>query len=344
MKKPLNFIFLTLSALMFFSCATKKYIAETTEQLEKKFSQADSIAYQSIINESQNINSSQDSLISSLNVRSDTSFMNLMKIIDEKNRRLDSLNSDLLFQQNLIDSLSTQIDTIQGLKTDFMDADYSMYDLATVKNHLDSLTINQQHLSRELQYMIRDLNLIERNMMDIMNYSNNSIKSQMRMPDISVKRTLYRNNSKALQMVMAYLMNRSYADPAEFLAYIDSIYALGDNLDTLTVPGSKAAKQDISPPSLSKETESPAPIETDTTETGLDTTDIIRETSQDSSEMFPDSSLIDRTAMDAETKTAAGIQTAAVNNNSVQTFRDTMRPDSLTVAPLPDSTETDTGN
>lgn len=228
-------ILLIMSMLFMFSCATKKYLLDEQSKIERSYMTADSLLYDSLSVKSTAADQLQDSLISNIKISSDTLFFNLMSDLGMKNKELDSLDFRLNSQAQFIDSLSASLDTLQGLKSSFQDADYSLYDLAKVKGMLDSLTVNQKHLSRELQYMIRDLNLIERNMMDIMNYSNNSIKSQMRISDLNVKRTLYKNNSKAMQMVMIYLMTRSSAQPEDFLSYIDSIYAMGDNLDTVRV-------------------------------------------------------------------------------------------------------------
>ena len=117
-------------------------------------------------------------------------------------------------------------------------------DLSRVKSDLDSLVISERHLARELQYMIRDLNLIERNMMDIMNYSLNSMKAQLQASDVMMERSLYRNNSTAQKLIMVYLMTNTSNDPNELLTYIDSIYAMGPALDTVNVSFGVPAEQD----------------------------------------------------------------------------------------------------
>ncbi|MDZ7797155.1 MAG: hypothetical protein U5N56_09005 [Candidatus Marinimicrobia bacterium] len=159
----------------------------------------------------------------------------MMGKIYRKNIQIDSLQRFLQEQSGYIDSLKADVDTLQNLETRFKDADYSVFDFSHIKTTLDSLMINQKHLSRELQYMIRDLNLIERNIMDIMNYSINSLKSQLQASNMMMKQNLYKNNAKAYKMIMIYLMENSSSRPEKLLAYIDSVYAMGDALDTVKV-------------------------------------------------------------------------------------------------------------
>ena len=168
-------------------------------------------------------------------MNTDSLFLDLMGEIYKKNHQLDSLESVILTQSVYIDSLISDVDTLQALETRFKDADYSLMDLSRVKSDLDSLVISERHLSRELQYMIRDLNLIERNLMDIMNYSMNSMKAQLQASDVMMERSLYKNNSTAQKMIMVYLMSNPSNDPNALLEYIDSIYAMGPALDTVEV-------------------------------------------------------------------------------------------------------------
>lgn len=216
-------------------CATKQYVLLEDERIFKQLSSADSSMMVQVIHDNAAQDSRQDSIYRAMMLDTDSLFLDLMGEIYRKNYQLDSLESIIQTQSVYIDSLISDVDTLQALETRFKDADYSLMDLSRVKSELDSLVISERHLSRELQYMIRDLNLIERNLMDIMNYSMNSMKSQLQASDVIMQRSLYKNNSTAQKMIMIYLMTNPSNDPNALLEYIDSIYALGPALDTVKV-------------------------------------------------------------------------------------------------------------
>jgi len=221
--------------LLFAGCATKSYVRLEDEKYNKELSAADSTLLVELENKNQKLNSRQDSLYSELMLDTDSLFLDLMGEIYLKSYEIDSLQSILTTQSIYIDSLMTDVDSLQVLETRFKDANYTMFDLARIRSNLDSLMINQKHLSRELQYMIRDLNLIERNLMDIMNYSMNSMKSQLQTSNLMMERSLYKNNATAYKMIMIYLMTNSSNDPSKLLSYIDSVYSMGPALDTVEV-------------------------------------------------------------------------------------------------------------
>ena len=224
--------FIIVLALLITGCATKSYVRLEDERLVKQTLSADSTIIHKMNMADTQQYYLQDSLFSAIMLETDSMFMNMMGEIRIKNFEIDSLQSVLSSQSIYIDSLMADVDTLQALKTRFKDTDYSMLDFSRIKTNLDSLTINQKHLSRELQYMIRDLNLIERNLMDIMNYSMNSLKTNLQTQNMMMQRSLYKNSATAYKMVMVYLMSNSSTDPNKLLSYIDSIYAMGSALDT----------------------------------------------------------------------------------------------------------------
>lgn len=228
-------IFILIGSLLITGCATKSYVLLEDERNYGKLSSADSTLFVNLSEENVRQDMRQDSVYSELSMDTDSLFLDLMGEIYRKDHQLDSLQRQLRAQSRYIDSLKADVDTLQALETRFKDADYSLMDLSRVKSELDSLVISEKHLSRELQYMIRDLNLIERNLMDIMNYSMNSMKSQMRNENVMMQRSLYKNSSTAQKMIMVYLMTNSSNDPNALLGYIDSIYAMGPALDTVDV-------------------------------------------------------------------------------------------------------------
>jgi hypothetical protein len=228
-------IYILVLTLLLTGCATKSYVLLEEERILKKSESADSLIVDqmNLVNNQQDFR--QDSLYSDIMMNTDSLFLDLMSELYLKSYVIDSLQSTLVTQGVYIDSLIADVDTLQLLETRFKDANYSLFDLSRVKTNLDSLMINQKHLSRELQYMIRDLNLIERNLMDIMNYSMNSMKAQLQASNMMMERQLYKNNATAYKMVMVYLMTNSSTDPNGLLSYIDSIYAMGPALDTVDV-------------------------------------------------------------------------------------------------------------
>jgi hypothetical protein len=68
-----------------------------------------------------------------------------------------------------------------------------------------------------------------------MNYSMNSMKAQLQASHVEIKRSLYKNNATAYKLIMIYLMNNVSSEPEKLLAYIDSVYSMGDKLDTVQV-------------------------------------------------------------------------------------------------------------
>ena len=232
MKRALILFFMLI---LMAGCATKSYVRIEDERYLKQTSSADSSIVVQMNGENLRQNMAQDSLFSELMMETDSLFLDLMSEIYGKNRQIDSLQKVLETQSIYIDSLMADVDTLQLLETRFKDADYSMFDLSRIRTSMDSLMINQKHLSRELQYMIRDLNLIERNLMDIMNYSMNSMKAQLQASSAMMERSLYKNNATAYKMIMVYLMTNSSNDPNRLLTYIDSVYSMGRALDTVSV-------------------------------------------------------------------------------------------------------------
>ena len=230
-----NITYLLLFVILLTGCATKSYVRLEDERVYKDLSSVDSTMMLKINAENSAQDTKRDSIVREMSLDTDSLFLDLMGEIYRKDQQLDSLQNIVNTQSIYIDSLIADVDTLQALETRFKDADYSLMDLSRVKSELDSLVISERHLSRELQYMIRDLNLIERNLMDIMNYSMNSMKTQLQNSNVMMQRSLYKNSSTAQKMIMVYLMTNSSNDPNELLTYIDSIYAMGPALDTVNV-------------------------------------------------------------------------------------------------------------
>ncbi|MCK5817135.1 MAG: hypothetical protein KAH15_03945 [Candidatus Marinimicrobia bacterium] len=228
-------ILIIILGLLLTGCATKTYVRLEDEHLVKQTFSADSTIIHNMNMENILQNYYQDSLFSVIKLETDSMFMDVLGEISIKNDEIDSLQGILSIQSIYIDSLIADVDTLQALKTRFKDTDYSMFDFSRIQTNLDSLIINQKHLSRELQYMIRDLNLIERNLMDIMNYSMNSLKMNLQASNMMMQRSLYKNSATAYKMVMVYLMTNASTDPNKLLSYIDSVYAMGNALDTVNV-------------------------------------------------------------------------------------------------------------
>ena len=241
-KRGITFIIVLV--LLLTGCATKSYVRLEDERLGKQTFSAASTIIQNLKMTANKQQYLQDSLFSVITLETDSMFMSMMDQIRIKNLEIDSLQRSLSTQSIYIDSLMADVDTLQVLQTRFKDADYSMFDFSRIKTNLDSLMINQKHLSRELQYMIRDLNLIERNLMDIMNYSMNSIKSNFQASSMMMERSIYKNSATAYKMVMVYLMTNSSTDPNKLLTYIDSVYAMGSALDTVKVQFGSPAPAD----------------------------------------------------------------------------------------------------
>lgn len=237
-------ILIIVLVLLLTGCATKTYVRLEDERLVKQTFSADSTIIQNMNMENIRQNYFQDSLFSVIKLETDSMFMDVLGEISIKNDEIDSLHGVLNIQSIYIDSLIADVDTLQALKTRFKDTDYSMFDFSRIQTNLDSLIINQKHLSRELQYMIRDLNLIERNLMDIMNYSMNSLKTNLQASNMMMQRSLYKNSATAYKMVMVYLMTNASTDPNKLLTYIDSVYAMGNALDTVKVQFGSPAIQD----------------------------------------------------------------------------------------------------
>jgi hypothetical protein len=232
-KRLITYVLLSLFLLA--GCATKSYVRLEDERFHRDLSSADSSIVAKMSEKDNKLDAKQDSMYREVMLDTDSLFLDLMGEIYSKNHELDSLQHVMTIQRNYIDSLMIDVDSLQVLETRFKDADYTMFDLSRIRTNLDSLMINQKHLSRELQYMIRDLNLIERNLMDIMNYSMNSIKTELQRSNALMMKSLYKNNSTAQKMIMVYLMTNTSNDPNELLSYIDSIYAMGPALDTVNV-------------------------------------------------------------------------------------------------------------
>jgi hypothetical protein len=236
-------ILIIVLVLLLTGCATKTYVRLEDERLVKQTFFADSTIIQNMNMENIRQNYFQDSLFSVIKLETDSMFMDVLGEISIKNDEIDSLQGVLSIQSIYIDSLIADVDTLQALKTHFKDTDYSMFDFSRIQTNLDSLIINQKHLSRELQYMIRDLNLIERNLMDIMNYSMNSLKMNLQASNMMMQRSLYKNSATAYKMVMVYLMTNASTNPNKLLSYIDSVYAMGNALDTVKVQFGSPATQ-----------------------------------------------------------------------------------------------------
>ncbi|MDD3095118.1 MAG: hypothetical protein WC372_00565 [Candidatus Neomarinimicrobiota bacterium] len=231
-------------------CATKSWVQLENQRLYQQSARTDSTLLILMQQEREQRVLQQDSIFSAMQLEHQSLFLDMMNELYQKSYEIAELEEQIAEQSVFIDSIIADVDTLQRLQTRFKDADYSIFDLSRVKTTLDSLIINQKHLSRELQYMIRDLNLIERNMMDIMNYSLNNYKNQMLSGDAKIKQDLYRHSSTAYKMIMLYLMSNASSDPNKLLDYIDSVYDMGDALDTVQVrfayPGTAGAPQDTS--------------------------------------------------------------------------------------------------
>lgn len=239
---------LTLLLLLAAGCATKSWVQLENQRMYEQSARTDSTLLARIQEERDQRMTKQDSILSALQTEHQSLLLDMMNEFYRKSYEISVLEERIETQTLYIDSLFADVDTLQRLQTRFKDADYSLFDLSRVKTTLDSLIINQKHLSRELQYMIRDLNLIERNLMDIMNYSLNNYRNQMQAGDSKVKQDIYRNNATAYKMIMVYLMTNTSSDPNKLLDYIDSVYQMGDALDTVQVrfafPGQTKAAAD----------------------------------------------------------------------------------------------------
>ncbi|MBN2780715.1 MAG: hypothetical protein JXR21_01985, partial [Candidatus Marinimicrobia bacterium] len=64
---------------------------------------------------------------------------------------------------------------------------------------------------------------------------------------VMTKRSLYKNSATAYKMVMVYLMTNVSSDPEKLLDYIDSVYAMGDALDTVKVQFAPPGDRNPSP-------------------------------------------------------------------------------------------------
>ena len=248
MKKR-AYIFSFILALFLTACATKSFVLEENLRISEQMAKSDSLLqYQLHLQQAQQ-EQIQDSLFLSIQRNYDALLLEFMAELYEKNYQIDSIQHIMQEQGRFIDDLMMNVDTLQRLQTRFEDADYSIFNFSQLKITLDSLMINQRHLSRELQYMIRDLNLIERNMMDIINYSSSSLKAQLQTTLIDFKHSIYKNNATAYKMIMVYLMNNVSSEPEKLLNYIDSVYGMGDALDTVRVrflpPGSTAVQDTL---------------------------------------------------------------------------------------------------
>ena len=234
MKKR-GYIFSIILAFLLTACATKSFVMEENIRLSEQIARTDSILLQQLEVQQRMLSQRQDSIYYRVQQNYDELLLDLMSELYDKSYRIDSIQNIMQGQGKVIDDIMLNVDTLQQLQALFEDAEYSIFNLSELKTTLDSLIINQRHLSRELQYMIRDLNLIERNLMDIMNYSMNSMKAQLQASHQEIKRSLYKNNATAYKLIMVYLMSNVSSEPEKLLAYIDSIYAMGDELDTVQV-------------------------------------------------------------------------------------------------------------
>ncbi|MDD3715923.1 MAG: hypothetical protein PHX07_07225 [Candidatus Marinimicrobia bacterium] len=245
MKKS-AFPSLILLLLLSAGCATKSWVQLENQRIFEQSARADSTLLVRMQEERELRMTEQDSILNALQTEHQSLFLDMMNELYQKSYEISALEERIETQAIYIDSLIADVDTLQRLQTRFKDADYSIFDLSRVKTSLDSLIINQKHLSRELQYMIRDLNLIERNLMDIMNYSLNNYRNQMQAGDSKVKQDIYRNNATAYKMIMVYLMTNTSSDPNKLLDYIDSVYQMGDALDTVQVRFAYPGKTEVS--------------------------------------------------------------------------------------------------
>ncbi len=226
---------LTLLTIILTSCATKSYVRLENERIQNESVASDSTLMVEILNRSDRQDYVRDSLFYDLSNQTQSIIIDLMGELYYKSYQIDSLESKLANQAVFLDSITTDVTNLQKLESRFGDADYSMYDLSQISANLDSLNSNQKYLSRELQYMIRDLGLIERNLMDIMNYSINSMKNRLNTSTAMMNHALYHHNATAYKLIMVYLMTNNSSDPNELLTYIDSVYSLGPALDTINV-------------------------------------------------------------------------------------------------------------
>ncbi|MBW6458818.1 MAG: hypothetical protein K0B52_06635 [FCB group bacterium] len=241
MKKRF-YLFSFIVAFILTACATKSFVLEENLRVSEQMARTDSLLQFQLHEQQFKHEQMQDSLFLAIQKNYDALLLEFMAELYEKNYKIDSMQHVMQEQGRYIDDLMMNVDTLQSLQTRFEDADYSIFNFSQLKITLDSLMINQRHLSRELQYMIRDLNLIERNMMDIINYSSSSLKAQLQAALVDLKQSIYRNNATAYKMIMIYLMSNVSSEPEKLLKYIDSVYGMGDALDTVQVqfrpPGS----------------------------------------------------------------------------------------------------------
>lgn len=228
-------LYFAVFSLFLAGCATKSYVMQENERLKQDSFISDSTLMVEILNRGDRQDFLRDSLYNDLNAQTEGIIIDLMGELYFKSYQIDSLQKVLSSQGEYLDNLTSDVDTLQKLGTKFKDADYSLYDLSRISANLDSLNSNQKNLSREVNYMIRDLGLIERNLMDIMNYSMNSMKNKLQTSTMMFNHALYKHNSTAFKMIMVYLMTNTSADPNSLLSYIDSVYALGPELDTIQV-------------------------------------------------------------------------------------------------------------
>ncbi|MFA6618366.1 MAG: hypothetical protein WCT23_04790 [Candidatus Neomarinimicrobiota bacterium] len=228
-------LYFTILTLILSGCATKSYVLSENERLTQEIVASDSTLLVKILNNSDRHHFLRDSLYNDLNAQTEGIIIDLMGELYLKSFLIDSLETELSIQSDYLQNLTSELDTLQALETKFKDADYSMHDLSRISGDLDSLNLNQKKLSRDLNYMIRDLGLIERNLMDIMNYSMSSLKNTLQASTMMFNRALYKHNATANKMIMIYLMTNSPSEPNSLLAFIDSVYSLGPALDTMEV-------------------------------------------------------------------------------------------------------------
>ena len=234
MKKK-SILVLTLLTIFLVSCATKSYVRLEDERIHKEVLSSDSTLMMQIMDKSDHQDYMRDSLYNDLSNETEAIVIDLMGELYYKSSQIDSLQNALNAQAHFLDSITADVNKIQMLESKFKDADYSMYDLGKITENLDSLNANQKTLNREMGYLIRDLGLIERNIMDIMNYSMKSLRNRLQASTMMMNHALYNHSATAYKMIMIYLMSNASSDPNELLEYIDSVYALGPGLDTIEV-------------------------------------------------------------------------------------------------------------
>lgn len=228
-------LYFTILTLILSGCATKSFVLSENERLTQNLIASDSTLMVEILNKSDLHHFLRDSLYNDLNAQTEGIIIDLMGELYIKSFQIDSLKTALSTQNEYLENLISEVDTLRMLDIKFKDADYTMFDFARISGNLDSLNANQKKLSSDLNYMIRDLGLIERNLMDIMNYSMNSLKNNLRASTTMFNHALYHHNATANKMIMVYLMTNTKSDPNSLLAYIDSVYSLGPALDTIQV-------------------------------------------------------------------------------------------------------------